>query len=147
MKLATSFLAGIIFGVGLVVSGMTNPQKVLNFLDVAGRFDPSLAFVMGGAVVTTLIGYKLVLPLGKPLLGDRFQLPTKSELDTPLIAGSALFGIGWGLGGYCPGPALTSLSFGMTATFVFVVAMMIGMWAGRQVLSRSVPTKPFPSKA
>lgn len=136
----TSLIAGLLFGVGLIVSGMTNPAKVQNFLDIAGTFDPSLAFVMGGAVLTTLAGYRLAFARGRPLIAERFELPTKSKLDMPLVAGSALFGVGWGLAGYCPGPAVTALAFGAPATLVFVVAMVAGMLGAR--LATSAPSGP-----
>ena len=103
------FVAGIMFGLGLVISGMANPAKVLNFLDVAGTWDPSLAFVMVGAVAVTAIGYRLVLARPKPLLASSFHLPTQRRLDARIFVGPAIFGIGWGLSGFCPGPAVTSL--------------------------------------
>jgi len=112
MKLAAStFLAGLIFGAGLTVSQMVNPAKVIAFLDITGEWDPSLAFVMGGALIVTFIGYKFVLKSATPLFENEFRLPTRNDIDTPLLLGSALFGIGWGLAGLCPGPALASLSF------------------------------------
>lgn len=133
MKIASYFVAGLLFGLGLVISGLANPAKVLNFLDVAGTWDPSLAFVMIGAIATTAIGYKLVTNTPAPLFADRFYLPTATELDTRLIAGAALFGIGWGLAGYCPGPALTALPLGEHATILFVVAMIAGMYGARTI--------------
>ncbi|MBS9476381.1 DUF6691 family protein [Ancylobacter radicis] len=141
MRALTSILVnlgiGLIFGVGLVISGMSNPAKVLNFLDLAGTFDPSLAFVMGGAVLVAFIGFRLALSRPAPLLAPRFQLPTRSDIDARLIVGPALFGIGWGLGGFCPGPAFTALGLGATGTLIFVPAMLAGMWAARSLeLSR-----------
>ncbi len=123
-----SFISGLIFAFGLGISGMTQPLKVRDFLDVSGNWDPSLAFVMGGAVMVYLLVFRLVLPrLKRPIVGDSFGLPTRRDLDAPLLAGSAIFGIGWGLGGLCPGPALTSLLTGLTPVFVFVGAMGLGM--------------------
>ncbi len=106
---------------------MTNPAKVLNFLDFAGSWDPSLAFVMGGAVITTTIGYRLAWRSKSPLCDAIFHLPQKTRIDARLVAGAALFGIGWGLVGFCPGPALTALSFGGWPTLLFVAAMVAGM--------------------
>lgn len=124
---------GLLFGVGLVVSGMSNPAKVLNFLDLFGTWDPSLAFVMGGAVVVAFIGYRLVLGRDAPVAGDAFQIPTRKDIDMRLAGGAALFGVGWGLGGFCPGPALTAIGLGETGTLVFVPAMFLGMWLARIV--------------
>jgi hypothetical protein len=124
-------IAGLIFGVGLTISGMISPSKVVAFLDVAGDWDPSLAFVMAGAVATTAIGYRLVFRGGRPLLEEKFALPTRKDVDASLIIGAALFGIGWGIGGYCPGPALAGLGFGAMHTVVFVIAMLAGMIAAR----------------
>ncbi len=123
----SGLVAGLLFGIGLAVSEMINPAKVLNFLDLFGQWDPSLAFVMLGAVVTTAIGYRLVFRRERPLFEGRFNLPTRRDIDTRLLAGSALFGIGWGLGGYCPGPALSGLAFGAVETVIFVAAMFAGM--------------------
>lgn len=130
MGLIAAFAAGLIFGIGLIVSGMADPAKVLNFLDVAGQFDPSLAFVMAGAVAVAATGYWLVLQRPKPLAASKFNLPAKSEIDTPLVAGAAIFGIGWGLAGFCPGPALVSLGIGSEGARVFVLLMLVGVAAG-----------------
>lgn len=118
--------AGILFGFGLAVSEMINPNKVLGFLDLFGDWDPSLAFVMGSAVGVTLIGFRFVLRRDRPLFAEGFSLPTKTELDGPLIAGAALFGVGWGLAGYCPGPAISALVLGFWEPFVFVLALLLG---------------------
>ena len=118
--------AGFVFGTGLWVSGMANPKKVLGFLDVAGNWDASLLLVMGGAVAVTMVGFRLVLRNGKPILEKKFHLPEKKDLDLPLLAGSAIFGVGWGIGGYCPGPAVTALATLSTESIVFVVAMIAG---------------------
>lgn len=121
-------LAGLLFGVGLVMSGMSDPAKVLNFLDVLGTWDPSLAFVMGGASLTAFIGFRLVRRRSRPLaLGD-FQLPTRRDIDAPLLGGAALFGLGWGIGGFCPGPAWTALTLGAPGTLAFLPAMLLGIW-------------------
>jgi len=132
-RAGASLLAGLVFGLGLTISGMVDPAKVMNFLDVAGTWDPSLAFVMGSAVVVTFIGYRLAFAGGRPLFDSRFFVPTTNDIDVKLVGGAALFGIGWGLGGFCPGPAISSLAVGATGTYVFVAAMLAGLWAGRQV--------------
>jgi hypothetical protein len=124
--------AGLLFGAGLSVSGMINPAKVIGFLDLAGAWDPSLAFVMLGGVTVTAIGYRTVLRRGQPMFEPHFTLPTRTDIDLPLLLGAGLFGIGWGLGGYCPGPALAGLGFGATPTLAFVAAMLLGMLAARR---------------
>lgn len=130
MHILFGLLSGLVFGIGLVISGMSNPAKVLNFLDVAGTWDPSLAFVMGGASVTTFIGYRLILNRPAPALADVFQLPTAAQIDRPLLVGSALFGIGWGIGGFCPGPAWTALPMMAPGVLVFLPMMLLGLWLG-----------------
>ncbi len=134
MHLLTTFLIGLIFGLGIVISGMANPAKVLNFFDIAGTWDPSLMFVMGGALVTTAIGYRLVFSLTTPLIADRFHLPTAKRLDTRLIAGSAIFGVGWGFAGFCPGGALPALGTGKLEVMTFVLAVIAGLMMTRLVL-------------
>ena len=129
MRLITTYLIGLIFGTGIAISGMANPAKVLNFFDVAGAWDPSLIFVMGGAVVVTFIGYRIVLRGSAPLFDTRFMLPTRRDLDLPLIGGAALFGVGWGIAGFCPGGALPALGTGTPAVFVFVAALLAGIVA------------------
>lgn len=138
MTLIASLLSGLVFGLGLIVSGMASPAKVLAFLDIAGAWDPSLAFVMVGAVVTAFIGYRLVFKRQKPLTAASFQLPAKKEIDRPLLLGSAIFGIGWGLGGFCPGPALTAATLGAAGTYAFLPMMFAGMWLARALASRRV---------
>ncbi len=123
----TALLAGIVFGVGLVVGGMTQPAKIVGFLDFFGDWDPSLAFVMGGAVLVYFIGYRMAVRRGRPLFDVKLHLPTRRDIDLPLVAGAALFGAGWGLGGYCPGPGLVSLGSTASSAFVFVGAMILGM--------------------
>jgi len=121
-------LVGVVFGAGLALSGMTQPLKVLGFLDWLGAWDPSLLFVMGGAVTVYGVAYRLVLRRKRPLLADVFVLPVRSEIDAKLIGGAALFGIGWGLGGYCPGPSIVSLASGALDAIVLVSATVAGMW-------------------
>ena len=136
MALLINFVIGLIFGLGLVISGMSNPAKVLNFLDLAGSWDPSLAFVMGGAVIVTFIGYRIVLQRKAPIFDTKFHIPTRTDVDARLIVGPALFGIGWGLGGFCPGPALTAIGLGAPGTLIFVPAMLAGMWVARLMAER-----------
>ena len=118
--------AGFLFGIGLWVSGMANPRKVLGFLDITGDWDASLMLVMGGAVAVTLLGFRLVLKRLSPFFDKEFFIPEKKSIDSSLIAGSAIFGVGWGIAGYCPGPALTALTTLSTESVVFVAAMIAG---------------------
>ena len=118
---------GFIFGLGLAISGMMNPAKVIGFLDVAGSWDPTLAFVMGGALLVAVPAYRLILGRRQPVLDEGFSLPTQTRLDRPLILGSALFGVGWGLVGFCPGPAVAAVVTGLPAVLGFVAAMLAGM--------------------
>lgn len=141
MIIIYSLLAEIIFGAGLTVSDMVNPARVLNFLDVAGNWDPTLIFVMAGGLAVTSLGYRLVFRRGAPLIGDKFNLPTKRQIDLPLISGSALFGVGWGLAGICPGPALTDLETLEPKVLVFVVAMLVGMFVAIVWRSRLSATR------
>jgi len=127
LKILSALVAGVIFGVGLALSQMVNPYKVINFLDITGQWDPSLMFVLGGAVLTTTLAYRFIFSRGKPLLADDFQLPTLLQIDRPLIIGAALFGIGWGVIGYCPGPAVASLGFCFPEPFLVVVSILVGM--------------------
>jgi uncharacterized membrane protein YedE/YeeE len=131
MRQAVNLIAGLIFGLGLLISGMANPAKVQNFLDIAGSFDPSLIFVMAGAVAVTFIGYRMVLKRPKPILAERFYLPNSSIIDGRLLLGAAVFGIGWGLSGFCPGPAIVALSLLAKGTLVFVPAMLAGIAVAR----------------
>ncbi|MCC5815144.1 MAG: YeeE/YedE family protein [Leptospira sp.] len=132
-----SLISGIIFGLGLGVSQMTNPYKVVNFIDLFGNWDPSLAFVMGGAMTTFLLGYKFILPkFKKALNGDIISLPDKTLLDRNLILGSAVFGIGWALAGYCPGPGITALVTLQDETIGFVVAMSLGVMIYHFIFNR-----------
>lgn len=136
MHFIATLATGLLFGLGLVVSGLINPAKVLNFLDIAGDWDPSLAFTMGAAVLTTAAGYKIAFR-GKPILADGFHLPTATDIDGPLITGAALFGVGWGLVGYCPGPAVAALSLGSASTLYFVAAMLVGMGIARALATNT----------
>lgn len=124
---ASEYLIGVLFGLGLMISGMTNPAKILAFLDLSGAWDPSLIFVMGGAVLVGLIAFYLAKNRTQSFLGGAMHIPTRRDIDRPLIIGSALFGVGWGLAGFCPGPALVSLGSGELKALVFVVAMLGGM--------------------
>jgi len=127
MRTAVSLLCGGVFGAGLALAGMTNPAKVLAFLDVLGGWDPSLAFAMGGAVAVSAAGYAVAGRAGGPWLGGRFAIPSRRDLDASLLGGAAIFGIGWGLVGLCPGPALVNLSRGPFETLVFVASMLVGI--------------------
>ena len=125
----SALLAGLVFGLGLTISEMVNPAKVLAFLDLLGSWDPSLAFVMGGALIVTAIGYRLVWMQPKPVFADRFQVPGDRSIDTRLAVGAVMFGVGWGLVGLCPGPAISALTLGGIPVLVFLAAMGTGMAA------------------
>lgn len=127
MSAFAAFAAGLVFGIGLIVSGMTDPGKVIGFLDVAGKWDPSLAFVMGGAVCVGLFAFALARRRAQAFLGGAIDLPQRRDIDKRLVAGSLVFGIGWGLAGFCPGPALVSFASGEAKAAVFVAAMLGGM--------------------
>lgn len=127
MNLFTSFLAGLVFGLGLIVSGMANPAKVLGFLDLAGAWDPSLVLVMAGAVAVAAIAFYIAGQRRVSLLGAALKLPTSRDIDRRLVGGSLLFGIGWGVAGFCPGPGLVALGMGEVKALVFVAAMLAGM--------------------
>lgn len=144
-KFVFSLVTGAIFGTGIAVSGMANPAKVLNFFDFAGTWDPSLIFVMGGALLTTAIGYRLVFKArATPLFDREFHLPINRVIDARLVAGSTVFGIGWGITGFCPGGAIPALGFGGIEVLSFVGAMMIGIILARSVDAlRSKPAKAF----
>ncbi|MDQ4126699.1 MAG: YeeE/YedE family protein [Actinomycetota bacterium] len=127
LRTLAALACGLVFGLGLAVSGMMNPAKVIGFLDVAGDWDPTLIFVMGGALLVTLPAYRAILARQRPILYERFSLPTKKAIDAPLIGGAAMFGVGWGLVGFCPGPAVAALGTGLAPVFWFVAAMVGGM--------------------
>jgi len=141
MAVFIQFVIGLTFGLGLVVAGMSDPAKVLNFLDFAaipaGTWDPSLAFVLAGAITVTFIGYRIALQRKQPMFADKFHIPPASDLDARIIVGPAIFGIGWGLAGFCPGPAFTALGTGAQAGALFVGAMLAGMVAARWLASPS----------
>lgn len=138
MKLIFAGLTGLVFGIGIALSGMMNPAKVLNFFDVSGTWDPSLAFVMGGALIVTAVGYRLVWRRAQPLFGGTFQIPSNTQIDRKLIGGSALFGIGWGIAGFCPGAAIPALGTGRWEVVLFIGAVVAG-FALRRVLARVAP--------
>jgi len=127
MAALTSFLIGLLFGAGLIVSGMTDPSKIIGFLDLAGAWDPSLAFVMGGAVLVGAAGFRLAERRPTSMLGGLRQLPDTQGIDKRLLLGSATFGVGWGLAGFCPGPAVVAFGLGYDKAVVFVIAMLAGM--------------------
>jgi uncharacterized membrane protein YedE/YeeE len=130
-----SFFSGIVFAIGLGISGMTRPSKVIGFLDVAGAWDLSLAFVMLGAIAVFFVAFRLSRKMRAPLLAAQFSIPTRSDLDGQLISGAAIFGAGWGLGGFCPGPAIVSLASGATPVVVFAVSMAAGIYLHAMMLS------------
>jgi hypothetical protein len=148
-RLVAALIAGLMFGSGLTVSQMVDPSKVLAFLDfggiAAGDWDPSLALVMVGALAIVAAGYAIVLRRDGPLLAHRFSLPTKRQIDLPLVAGAVLFGVGWGLGGYCPGPALSALALGAGKTVIFVVSLLAGMVLYEVLIARRVRGGPVSS--
>lgn len=127
MQLFMALLAGLVFGLGLILSGMTNPGKVIGFLDLAGQWDPSLALVMAGAIAVSAVPFRLARNRSTALLGGPIRLPTATDIDRRLVLGSLAFGAGWGLAGYCPGPALASVLWGGTKPLIFVTAMLAGM--------------------
>ena len=133
MRILTALLSGLIFGAGIALSGMINPAKIFNFFDFAGTWDPSLAFVMGGALAVTFIGYRLVWKRKAPIFDLQFHLPTGKDLDPALIGGSMLFGLGWGIAGFCPGGAIPALGLGEGKAFTFVAAMLAGLWGMRTI--------------
>ncbi len=132
-----AFVCGLVFGAGLIISQMSNPAKVIGFLDVTGKWDPSLALVMAGAVAVFGVLYRLALRQGTPLLAPQFTLPEKDSVDAPLMVGALVFGVGWGLGGFCPGPAIVSAAFGDARVWVFVAAIIAGMLLYRIGLRRT----------
>jgi uncharacterized membrane protein YedE/YeeE len=131
-----AFAAGLVFGLGLILSGMSDPGKVKGFLDLAGAWDPSLAFVMAGAILVGFFAFRFAGRRAQSFFGGAMRLPTGSDIDRPLVLGSVVFGIGWGLAGFCPGPALVAFGAGIDAAAVFVAAMLLGMLAYRVVNTR-----------
>ncbi|WP_049734939.1 YeeE/YedE family protein [Rhizobium ecuadorense] len=133
---SAAFASGIVFGFGLSLSGMLDPVRVQGFLDIFGAWDPSLAFVLGGAVIVTFIGVQAMKRMTHPAFDDSFHVPENREIDAPLVVGSTLFGLGWGIGGFCPGPAVASLSIGLPQTVLLVAAMLVGMTLHDRVWNR-----------
>ena len=129
-------LAGVIFGIGLAISGMTKPQKVIGFLDIFGNWDPTLLFVMVGAIIVHFIGYKLVLKRPSPLFAVKFHVPTRQDINPRLLGGAAVFGMGWGLGGYCPGPAVASITTGWSTVSTFIIFMIVGMFVFNKLFTK-----------
>lgn len=127
MRLGSAFAIGVLFGLGLTISQMINPAKIIAFLDISGRWDPSLVIVMISALAVAFIGYRIALTREKPLFEHSFQLPTKTVIDRPLLAGAALFGVGWGLAGLCPGPAISAAALGKIEIYAFLAALFVGM--------------------
>ncbi len=140
MRILAAVFAGLIFGAGITVSGMGNPAKILNFFDIAGTWDPSLAFVMGGAIPVTFVGYRLVWGWSQPLFSSEFVLPRRTDIDYNLTIGSAVFGIGWGLAGFCPGGAVPALGFGFWEPAIFVASMLAGLSVTGMI--RQGPSRP-----
>jgi uncharacterized membrane protein YedE/YeeE len=140
-KNLVGLLTGLIFGFGLALSGMTQPEKVLNFLDMAGRWDPSLLFVLGGAVGVTLVTFRFILRRKKPLLDSRYYFSDATKIDRPLVLGAVMFGVGWGIGGYCPGPAVTLLAAPSWELWIFLPSMLIGIVA-QKLWAAKVDHKP-----
>jgi uncharacterized protein len=143
-----ALVTGILFGLGLGLSQMVDRERVLGFLDVAGRWDPTLLFVLGGAVGVTVITFRFVLNMTQPILGGKFQVPTRQDIDRPLVLGAALFGVGWGIAGYCPGPGLTALTLGIWNPVLFVIALLAGSLTYRwyQTRAEQHPTQPASSE-
>ena len=129
-------ISGLLFGAGVTISGMVNPMKVLNFMDISGQWDGTLIFVMGAGLAVTLTGYQIIFKRQAPLFEPSFKLPLKKSIDAKLLAGAALFGLGWGISGFCPGPAVASVVFGWTESLTFVIAMAAGMIVTRQIQNR-----------
>jgi uncharacterized membrane protein YedE/YeeE len=133
MNRLSSLICGVLFGSGLAASGMTNTAKIIGFLDVFGNWDPDLLFVMGSAVITTLICFRFVLKRNAPIFGDAFSLPSNTVIDLKVLLGAVLFGVGWGLYGYCPGPAVAAIVYLQPVTFVFLITMLAGMFVGERL--------------
>lgn len=133
MRLISTYFIGLIFGLGIMISGMANPAKVLNFFDFAGTWDPSLIFVMGGAVTVAFIGYRIVLarPAGKPIMEAKYNIPSNRQLDAKLLTGSAIFGVGWGIAGFCPGGALPAVGTLNPSVLIFMAALVAGIFAAK----------------
>ncbi|WP_306152051.1 DUF6691 family protein [Roseovarius sp. MMSF_3281] len=139
MRIVITYLIGLTFGLGIMISGMANPAKVLNFFDVAGTWDPSLIFVMGGALVVTFIGYRLIFGKGpkKPVMDETFQIPQNRTIDTRLLGGSAVFGLGWGIAGFCPGGALPAVGSLKPEVLIFAAALIAGIFIAKALQARA----------
>lgn len=146
MRIVSALVIGLVFGLGIMLSGMANPAKVLNFFDIAGTWDPSLAFVMGGALVVTAIGYRLVFRSAQPMFAPRFLVPTRKDIDVKLVGGSAVFGIGWGLSGFCPGGLVPALGIGDSTPWIAFAAIVAGMMAARGLASLQARQKLAPGE-
>ena len=133
MRLIVALIGGLVFGLGLAISEMVNPKKVLAFLDVSGAWDPSLAFVLGGALLVTAIDFRFILNRDTPVFADEFSLTDKTDIDGKLIGGAVLFGFGWGLVGLCPGPAIAGLAYGMAVSLWFVIALLAGLFIAKRM--------------
>ena len=142
MRILTALALGILFGGGIAVSGMINPAKVLNFFDIAGIWDPSLAFVMGGALAVAVPGYRLVFGRPRPVFGDAFHQPGTRRIDARLVLGSAPFGVGWGIAGFCPGGAIPALGTGVPDVYLFVVMVVAGILVARTITAQSPTGAP-----
>ena len=142
MRLLSAFAIGLVFGCGILISGMGDPAKVMNFFDIAGTWDPSLAFVMGGALLVTAIGYRLVFKMQHPVYSRAFSLPTKQDLEMKLIGGSAVFGIGWGMTGFCPGGLVPVLGLGLGEPLLTGAAIVAGMLAARLATRMTMKEQP-----
>lgn len=146
MRLPTAFLIGLLFGFGILISGMANPAKVLNFFDIAGSWDPSLAFVMGGALAVAIPGYRFVFGWRRPVFDSGFQLPNTKTIDMPLVLGSLTFGVGWGIAGFCPGGALPALGTFRPEVILFVAALVAGLLLARGLRSALTRTGASPAR-
>ena len=144
-RILTALFIGLIFGTGIAISGMINPAKALNFFDFAGTWDPSLAFVMGGALIVTTIGYFFVLKNPRPVFDKKFNLPTRKDVDLKLVAGAGLFGTGWGIAGFCPGGSIPALGLMKSSAVIFVISMIIGIGFTRYIRSNLTSRTPIKS--
>lgn len=133
MRILFALLCGLIFGFGLALSGMLNPSKIFGFLNIFGHWDPSLAFVMGGGVIVNAIGHYFIVKKQKPLFSEKFELPINAKIDKPLLLGSGIFGIGWGISGLCPGPVVANILLNPSDIFLFLFLVVIGLWIGKKL--------------
>lgn len=147
MRNVLTFLIGILFGTGISMSGMANPAKVINFFDITGTWDPSLAFVMGGAVIVAFIGYRFVLRRPSPVFEPSFDIPKNRQIDARLLTGAGVFGVGWGIAGFCPGGALPALGTLNTDVIVFVAALIVGLLVTRILSDRAATRSATPQPA